>query len=521
MAATHSFLVASQKFFPRIIVNYLMWRRHFAMTSYNETRKISRPALIAALGFSIGLAVPAQAGFQWITPLDSAPVVKSLPLPQAEPVSPKKELPPVVQLPVGQEADPAAMPEVLVPPAESPAPVVVAPAVVEPVAPVAAAPAVVEPAAPVVVASPVEAPSEPVEAVVVPVEDVVAAPELTGEGKLLSAMDSGEKIEGFGKAMPLVVALKQTLPRDYIFAFEESVRPGTPVDWKGGRGWRVVLADALAGAGLVGYEQGNKVSVFKADSAVPAEPVKADEVLVPMTEAAPSAVEIVPASDDTVAVPPPTMIEVPPAVEPVAVPATPAVEPNAAQAPVEIVPEQPKSEEVVPDKQGAVVPEVQQAVLAEPVAVTAPTLAAPELPLAVEAETKQEGSSAESVTVAPSVPAASEVPVKGQVVMPNASLEPPLLPGASDVWRAEPGEHLRDVIRRWASRAGVDVVWSTEYDFPIQAGVSLNGSFEEAVRDLLSGFVDAKPQPFGRLHDNPNAGQRTLVVQTRGNTGAE
>jgi len=64
-------------------------------------------------------------------------------------------------------------------------------------------------------------------------------------------------------------------------------------------------------------------------------------------------------------------------------------------------------------------------------------------------------------------------------------------------------------------------VWSTEYDYPVQASASFSGSFEEAVRDLLSGFVDAKPQPFGRLHDNPSVGQRILVIQTRGNTNGE
>lgn len=233
-----------------------------------------------------------------------------------------------------------------------------------------------------------------------------------------------------------------------------------------------------------------------------------------MLETAP-AVEVVPPSDANLAAPP-AMIEVPAAVEPAVV--VPDVEPTVPSAPMEVVPP-PAPEPIMPEKQGSAAPEVQQAVLEPAAEPAAPVLAAPALPLAAEAEVKQDSVSVEPMT-AP-VPSASETPAKGQVVMPNATLEPPLLPGASDVWRAEPGEHLRDVIRRWASRAGVELVWSTEYDFPIQAGVSLNGSFEEAVRDLLSGFVDAKPQPFGRLHDNPNAGQRTLVVQTRGNTGAE
>lgn len=467
-------------------------------------KRISRPALIAALGFTLGLAVPAQAGFQWITPLDSAPVAKPLGLPEATPVAPKKELPPVVQLPVEQA--PVMAPETLVPPAvEQPVPLATTPPIVEP--------------APVVVAPPVA------EAVVTPVTDAMPMADSVGEGKLLTALEPGETIEGSGKATPLVVALKQTLPSGYIFAFEETVKPATPVDWQGGRGWRVVLAEALSGAGLVGYEQGNKISILKADAVVATDPtpvvtnetapVSAPSSAMPVLETVP-AVEVAPAPSDVVPATEPAMIEVPAAVEPVG------VQPDLTPAPTMIVPEPaaPAPEGAMPEKQGAAPAEIQQAVLAEPpVEAAAPALMAPALPLAAEAETKSDSVSMEPVT-AP-VPTASEVPAKGQVVMPNASLEPPLLPGASDVWRAEPGEHLRDVIRRWASRAGVELVWSTEYDFPIQAGVSLSGSFEEAVRDLLSGFVDAKPQPFGRLHDNPNAGQRTLVVQTRGNTGAE
>lgn len=479
------------------------------------TKKISRSALIAAFGFGIGLAVPAQAGFQWITPLDSAPPVKPLPLPGAEPVAPKKELPPVLQLPV-EQAPPAAAPEVLAPPSEPPA---VVPVAVEPPVPATESPMPV-----VVVPSPEpNATHSVVEPPVTPMTGGAAVPEGIGEGKILSALEPGETVEGFGKAMPLVVALKQTLPRDYIFAFEESVKPATPVDWKGGRGWRVVLADALAGAGLVGYEQGNKISILKADPAattVAAPAVAVELPSTPVTDTV-SAVEVVPTPADAAPSAQPDMIEVPPAVEPVGLSPAPVTSPADGQAPTEIVPEQPMPEQTVPEKQGSAAPEVQQTALvgsAEDV-VMAPALSAPALPLAAEAETKQDSVSVEPLTTP--APTASEVPARGQVVMPNASLEPPLLPGASDVWRAEPGEHLRDVIRRWASRAGVELVWSTEYDFPIQAGVSLNGSFEEAVRDLLSGFVDAKPQPFGRLHDNPNAGQRTLVVQTRGNTGAE
>ncbi len=89
--------------------------------------------------------------------------------------------------------------------------------------------------------------------------------------------------------------------------------------------------------------------------------------------------------------------------------------------------------------------------------------------------------------------------------------------GTFDNWTAEKGDMLRKVLENWGRRANVEVSWQAEYDFPLQASVSLNGSYEEAVRGLLVGFENARPQPFAQLHNNNTAGQAVLVVQARGN----
>lgn len=87
----------------------------------------------------------------------------------------------------------------------------------------------------------------------------------------------------------------------------------------------------------------------------------------------------------------------------------------------------------------------------------------------------------------------------------------------SDTWQAERGQTLRTVLEGWCSRADVQLVWGTDFDYPLAASVTLNDSFENAVRTLLSGFGAVSPQPFGRLHRQGNAGQRVLIVETRGN----
>ncbi len=89
--------------------------------------------------------------------------------------------------------------------------------------------------------------------------------------------------------------------------------------------------------------------------------------------------------------------------------------------------------------------------------------------------------------------------------------------GMIDTWSAERGDTLRKTLEAWSRRANVELVWQAEYDFPLQASVVLSGSFEEAVRHLLTGFQEARPQPVGALHNGAAGGQSVLVIQTLGN----
>jgi hypothetical protein len=50
---------------------------------------------------------------------------------------------------------------------------------------------------------------------------------------------------GFGKEMPLALALRQIVPASYAFSFDPKVNIGTRVSWQGGEPWNVVLKKAL------------------------------------------------------------------------------------------------------------------------------------------------------------------------------------------------------------------------------------------------------------------------------------
>jgi hypothetical protein len=94
---------------------------------------------------------------------------------------------------------------------------------------------------------------------------------------------------------------------------------------------------------------------------------------------------------------------------------------------------------------------------------------------------------------------------------------PPAPLPVADSWTASRGDMLRATLEEWAKRAHVEFVWKSEYDYPVQATVSVSGSFEDAVRNILSGFQEAQPQPVARLYTNKTIGQSALVVEARGN----
>lgn len=56
--------------------------------------------------------------------------------------------------------------------------------------------------------------------------------------------------QGFGEGVPLRFALRQIVPARARVELADGVDPDLPVDWRGGRRWDRVLADAVAPLGL-------------------------------------------------------------------------------------------------------------------------------------------------------------------------------------------------------------------------------------------------------------------------------
>lgn len=114
-------------------------------------------------------------------------------------------------------------------------------------------------------------------------------------------------------------------------------------------------------------------------------------------------------------------------------------------------------------------------------------------------------SSGSSVVVAP-VPV-TQAP-RNQVIISAPALAIPTAPSsmssseaASIVWRhgtarydvrtvetyrARAGEHLRDVLRRWADRGGIDLVWNMPGDVILDKDFSYVGGFKDALKGLIA-----------------------------------
>lgn len=81
-----------------------------------------------------------------------------------------------------------------------------------------------------------------------------------------SVPTTGEFAEavGFGRDLPLALALSQVVPPEYSYAFARNVNVGTTVSWQGGKPWNVVLDEMLAQNGMKADIQDGQIVIHNA-----------------------------------------------------------------------------------------------------------------------------------------------------------------------------------------------------------------------------------------------------------------
>ena len=277
----------------------------------------------------------------------------------------------------------------------------------------------------------------------------------------------GDVLTGFGSGLPLVIALQQIVPPGYQYSFSAGTNPGVSVSWEGGKPWQQVLADTLAPQGLGYHLQGNAVVIgsFSNDGAQVA-PTPAPEA----PAAAPQDGMMSPAPDDSAPV---AITSAPPAA-----PAQTEMSAAPAAVPVTIHREKPSSllERLGWKRDNTDVP------------------------------SETASSPAPEKTASAAAPAAAPVS--------DAAPAPVATPGAAgSSWAGLKGQTLRDVLKSWSDKAGVELYWSIDYDYRLSDDISTGGTYDEAVGGLLDKFAAVRPQPYGQLHQSAS-GPRVLVVKS-------
>lgn len=70
-----------------------------------------------------------------------------------------------------------------------------------------------------------------------------------------------EQVVGFGRDIPLAIALRQIVPPTFAFQFDPAINVGMPISWDGGAPWPETLQTILDPAGIMVDVRGNVVSL--------------------------------------------------------------------------------------------------------------------------------------------------------------------------------------------------------------------------------------------------------------------
>jgi hypothetical protein len=76
-----------------------------------------------------------------------------------------------------------------------------------------------------------------------------------------SVSNSYAEAVGFGRDLPLALALSQIIPNDYSHRFANDANAGAIVSWEGGKPWNQALNDMLSAKGMTATIQGKQVII--------------------------------------------------------------------------------------------------------------------------------------------------------------------------------------------------------------------------------------------------------------------
>lgn len=488
-------------------------RNYFAQPKSGVSGQLSvlALALAGAAFFSAAVTTPAQAGFEWVPPVKQAvapaqndptllPEMPALPRDSVEAIDMGAPLP-------ASSAMAAPASPLLQPAPQIPAPLF-AP---ERTAISAAVDASPDSGAPQF--SPrlsAQNRAATVSPAVMPVETAVAS------APAYAPASAYEQAVGFGSDIPLALAMRQIVPGQYAYVFSAGVDQGARIDWNGGKPWNEVLADAVRPHGLDIAVTDQTVRVFP-QGQNPA-PQTAHHGMTGHGQAAPMLSGVAETNEAR-------LREV-------------YVRRNSSSAPV--VTERKPGEEAVTTQNTPVVltadsvkkPKGQSGfwshfglnssetttirnedkIISQQGAVPAAPQASPQR----SAPVAYQGDGAPQLIASMHDSQVYESEINAPLsltTIPAERVSQAGNPYMMDFWSAEQGASLRDVLQNWSRNAGVELRWTAASDYQLPAPVRLQGSYTDALSQVLSAYDETGPRPLGRLHPNLPAGPSVLIIE--------
>lgn len=83
-------------------------------------------------------------------------------------------------------------------------------------------------------------------------------------------------------------------------------------------------------------------------------------------------------------------------------------------------------------------------------------------------------------------------------------------------WDAEEGDNLRELLTKWSAMSGWKLLWNTNRNYVLNAGVTFKGKFADVSSALIRAFARARPAPIATFYK----GNRVIVVETMENENA-
>ena len=83
-------------------------------------------------------------------------------------------------------------------------------------------------------------------------------------------------------------------------------------------------------------------------------------------------------------------------------------------------------------------------------------------------------------------------------------------------WEAEEGDNLRELLTKWSAMSGWKLLWNTNRNYVLSAGVMFKGKFADVSSALIRAFARARPAPIATYYK----GNRVIVVETLENENA-